>query len=129
MGNSILTGCGKLNNNNNNLYLNLIKIPTGLTTSTDLTQLLFFSHIRVNNFSDFLSVLTYYNSVGLHLLTCGGLLVSSSSGNIKIRSTVFIYYNERNEIYVAYKGGYNSRSGRQIGSFSTTPVDWEYFTL
>lgn len=128
MANSILTGCGKLNNNNN-LYINLIKIPTGLTTTTDLTQLLFFSHIRVNNFSDFLSVLTYYKSLGLQLLTCGGLLVYNNSGNIGRYSTVLIYYNESNEIYVSYKGGYNFRSSRQIGSFSTTPADWEYFTL
>ena len=129
MANTVLTGCGKLNNNNNNLYLNLIKIPTGLTTTTDLTQLLFFSHIRVNNFSDFLSVLKYYKSMGLHLLTCGGLLVFSNSGNIGKYSTVFIYYNENNEIYVSYKSSYNFRNERKIGSFSSTPVDWEYFTL
>lgn len=128
MANSILSGCGKLNSNNN-LYLNLIKIPTGLTTTNDLTQLLFFSHIRVNNFTDFLSVLTYYKSMGLHLLTCGGLLVFKYSGNIERRSTVFIYYNDIREIYVSYKSGYNMRSERKIGSFSTTPGDWEYFTL
>lgn len=125
---SFLTGCGKLNINND-LYLNLIKIPTGLTTSTDLTQLLFFSHIRVNNFSDFLSVLTYYNSKGLQLLTCGGFIVFSNAGNIVKHSTVLIYYNEKNEIFVSYKDGYNYRTSRKIGSFSSTPVDWEYFTL
>lgn len=128
MANSILTGCGKLNNNNN-LYLNLIKIPTGLTTTTDLTQLVFFSHIRVNNFSDFLSVLTYYNSMGLQLLTCGGLVVFSNSGDVDKRSPVLIYYNDIKEIYVSYKRSYEFRSSRKIGSFSTTPTDWQYFTL
>lgn len=128
MGNYILTGCGKLNNNNN-LYLNLIKIPTGLTTTTDLTELLFFSHIRVNNFSDFLTVLTYYNSLGLQVLTCGGLVVFSNAGNIVKSSTVLIYYNDIKEIYVSYKVGYEFRSSRKIGSFTTTPADWEYFTL
>lgn len=128
MANSFLTGCGKLNNNNN-LYLNLIKIPTGLTTTTDLTQLLFFSNIRVNNFSDFLSVLTYYKSLGLELLTCGGLVVFSNAGNVEKRSPVLIYYNEMKEIYVSYKHSYEFRYSRKIGSFSTTPSDWEYFTL
>lgn len=128
MSNTILTGCGKLNNNNN-LYLNLIKIPTGLSTTTDLTQLLFFSHIRVNNFSDFLNVLTYYNSMGLQLLTSGGFLVFSNAGNIVKCSTVLIYFNDSKEIYVSYKGSYEFRSSRKIASFSTTPADWEYFTL
>src|SRR5574344_1696401 len=113
---TFLTGCGKLNNNNN-LYLYLIKIPTGLTTTTDVTELLFFSHIRVNNFSDFINVLKYYKSKGLQLLTCGGFLVFSNSGNIEQNSTVFIYYNDIKEIYVSYKYSYEFRSSRKIGSF------------
>ena len=123
---SFLTGCGKLNNNNNKkMYLNIITIyKTGLAASV----VGFLSHNKVSNYSDFIDAVNYSTSEGKNLPICFGYFIRSSTENY---SPIHIYYSGDGEQYVsiAYRVNAEKVASSRVGSKIKPDYELEYFTL
>lgn len=129
MSSAIISGCGKLNSDtisgDNELKINIIELPivTGFRS-----QLVFLSHNKVTNFSEFVDVLNYYSDKRRNLFTISGEYKTDST---TIYEPVFIYYgNSKKDIRLMYKNTFTSLATKIIANLEEPPpTNWSFYNI
>ena len=130
MGSAIISGCGKLNSDtisiDNELKINIIEFPI---VPGYRSQLVFLSHNKVTNFSEFVEVLNYYFEKGRNLFTISGEYKTDSSTSYE---PVFIYYssNLKEDIRLMYKNSFTSLATKIIANLEEPPpTNWSFYNI
>lgn len=130
MSSAIISGVGKLNSDtissDNELKINIIElaIEAGFRS-----QLVFLSHNKVTNFSEFVEVLNYYNNKRRNLFTISGEYKTDSSTSYE---PVLIYYgdNLKKDIRLMYKNSFTSLATKIIANLEEPPpTNWSFYNI
>lgn len=130
MSSAIISGVGKLNSNtissDNELKINIIELPI---EAGFRSQLVFLSHNKVTNFSEFVEVLNYYNNKRRNLFTISGEYKTDSSTSYE---PVLIYYgdNLKKDIRLMYKNSFTSLATKIIANLEEPPpTNWSFYNI
>lgn len=130
MSSAIISGCGKLNSDtissDNELKINIIELPIEVGFRS---QLVFLSHNKVTNFSEFVEVLNYYNNKRRNLFTISGEYKTDSSTSYE---PVLIYYgdNLKKDIRLMYKNSFTSLATKIIANLEEPPpTNWSFYNI
>lgn len=130
MSSAIISGVGKLNSDtissDNELKINIIELPI---EAGFRSQLVFLSHNKVTNFSEFVEVLNYYNNKRRNLFTISGEYKTDSS---TIYEPVLIYYgdNLKKDIRLMYKNSFTSLATKIIANLEEPPpTNWSFYNI
>ena len=130
MSSAIISGCGKLNSDtisiDNDLKINIIEFPI---EPGYRSQLVFLSHNKETNFSEFVEVLNYYYEKGRNLFTISGEYKTDSSTSYE---PVFIYYNSnlKKDIRLMYKNSFTSLATKIIANLEEPPpTNWSFYNI
>lgn len=128
MSSAIISGCGKLNSDaistDNELKINIIELPI---VSGFRSQLVFLSHNKVTNFSEFVEVLNYYYGKRLNLFTISGEYKTDSTTSYE---PVLIYTdNSKKDIRLMYKNTFTSLATKIIANLEEPPTNWSFYNI
>lgn len=130
MSSAIISGVGKLNSDtissDNELKINIIELPI---EAGFRSQLVFLSHNKVTNFSEFVEVLNYYNNKRRNLFTISGEYKTDSSTSYE---PVLIYYgdNLKKDIRLMYKNSFTSLATKIIANLEEPPpTNWSFYNI
>lgn len=129
MSSVMISGVGKLNSDtissDNELKINIIELPI---VDGFRSQLVFLSHNKVTNFSEFVELLNYYYDKRRNLFTISGEYKTDSSTSYE---PVFIYYgNNLKDIRLMYKNTFTSLATKIIANLEEPPpTNWSFYNI
>lgn len=119
-----LSSTGKNKSVGGGTILSVINIPN---TSVIPSKLVFLSYKKVENFSDFMDVLSYYDGLGLFMPLVNGEYVT---GQLPNRYAVIdVFYTSNNEIRLSYRDTASTWNTTIIAYTNLTPSNWSYYNV